>query len=335
MAVAKVHLALDGDPGTAGGDLGGDRLRGGAQAIAIDIPEHLAERVDRHGEGMGAAIVILQGDGHVGRCPGGIEIGECEGLLEVSAGVALGKEPVTGQLRHPDDIGATGDEAGIACIDATEVGGSLADHGVGGGEHHRDATGQPGGGLRGEDGAAAVGSHGQALGADLLAIGEVGGGDQRRGGARVQDGQERGHAASSGLAAHGHVGEGEAGAGVGDAHHVAATVGAKGVKVHGALSHDASASGGGSAIHADGGGIGDARAAGRGAQVAIDPLGDALGGRHAHRDGFGATAAAIGLGQVGDRHLAGGAGGVAQGEELFEAGSGASLGKVPHLTHRP
>ena len=140
MAVAKVHLALDGDPGTAGGDLGGDRLRGRAQAVAIDIPEHLRERVDGHGKGMRGAIVILQGDGHTRR-PGGIEIGEGEGLLEVAAGVALGKEPVVGQVRHPDDIGAAGDETGIACVDATEVGGTLADHGLGGGEHHRDATG--------------------------------------------------------------------------------------------------------------------------------------------------------------------------------------------------
>ena len=137
------------------------------------------------------------------------------------------------------------------------------------------------------------------------------------------------------MAADGHVGEGEAGGGAGDAHHVAATVGAQRIKVHGPLSHDASAIRGDGGIHADGGGIGDARPGGRGAQVAIDPLGDAFGGRHAHRDGFGATAAAIRLGQVGDIHLAGGAGGVAQGEELFEAGSGASLGKVPHLTHRP
>ena len=136
------------------------------------------------------------------------------------------------------------------------------------------------------------------------------------------------------MAAYRQVGEEEAGAGVGDTHHVAAAAGAQGAKVHGSLRHDATARGSGRVIDADGGRVGDARAVGRGAQVAIDPLGDALGGWNAHRDGFGATGAAIRLGQVGDGHLAGGAGGIAQGKEFFEAGSGASFGKVPHLTHR-
>ncbi len=334
VRVAKVHLALDRDLGTAGSDLGGDRLRGGTQPVGIDIPEQLAERVDGHGKGMAGAIVILQGDGHMGGRLGRIEIGDGEGLLEVPAGVALGKEPVAGQVWHPDHIGAAGDAAGSAGGDATEVGGALADHRLRRGEHHRDATGQPGGGLRGEDGATAVGGHARALGADLQAIGIVGGGDGRRGGARVQDGQERRGGAATGLAAYRQIGEEEAGAGVGDAHHVAAAAGAERAKVHGSLRHDATAGGSGRAIDADGGRVGDARAAGRGAQVAIDPLGDALGGWNAHRDGFGASGAAIRLRQVGDGDLAGVGGGIAQGEELFEAGSGASFGKVPHLTHR-
>ena len=75
-------------------------------------------------------------------------------------------------------------------------------------------------------------------------------------------------------------------------------------------------------------------AAGGGAQVAIDPAGDACGGRNVHRDGFGATGAAIRLGEVGDADLAIGAGGVAQGEEFVEACACAAFGKVPHVTHR-
>ena len=145
MVVAKVHLALHRDLRARGGDLSGDRLRGAcSSAVGIDIPDHLAERVDRHGEGFGGAIVILQRDGHGGCCLGRIEIGEHEVLLEVSPGVALGKEPVVGQLLHPDHIGATRDDARIAAVDATEVGGSLAHHRLAGGEHHRDATGQGG-----------------------------------------------------------------------------------------------------------------------------------------------------------------------------------------------
>ena len=76
-------------------------------------------------------------------------------------------------------------------------------------------------------------------------------------------------------------------------------------------------------------------AAGGGAQIAIDPARDTCGGRHAERERFGATGAAIGLSQVGQVDLAGGAGGVAQGEELTEACSHATLGKVPHLAHWP
>ena len=167
------------------------------------------------------------------------------------------------------------------------------------------------------------------------ASGIVGGGDAGRGGARIEDGQEGRDAAAAGLSARGHVSEVEGGAGMGDADHVAAAVGAQRVKVHGTLSHDATTIGSGGGIDADGGGIGDAMAAGGGAQIAIDPLGDACGGRHIHRDGFGATGATVRLGQVGDVHLAVVAGGIAQGEELFEACSDATFGKVPHFTHRP
>ena len=85
----------------------------------------------------------------------------------------------------------------------------------------------------------------------------------------------------------------------------------------------------------DGGRIGDAMAAGGGAQIAIDPAGDARGGRHAERERFGATGAAVGLGQVGERDLARVAGGVAQGEEFAEACSRAAFGKVPHFAHWP
>ena len=55
MVVAKVHLALHRDLGTTRGDLRRDRLRGArSRAVGIDIPDHLAERVDRHREGFGA-----------------------------------------------------------------------------------------------------------------------------------------------------------------------------------------------------------------------------------------------------------------------------------------
>ena len=76
-------------------------------------------------------------------------------------------------------------------------------------------------------------------------------------------------------------------------------------------------------------------ASGGSAQIAIDPAGDARGGRHAERERFGASRAAIRLGQIGEIHLAGVAGGVAQGEELTEACSDATLGKVPHLAYWP
>ena len=68
MVVAKVHLALHRDLRTRGGDLRRDRLRGArSRAVGIDIPDHLAERVDRHREGFGGASVILQRDGHTSR----------------------------------------------------------------------------------------------------------------------------------------------------------------------------------------------------------------------------------------------------------------------------
>ena len=130
-------------------------------------------------------------------------------------------------------------------------------------------------------------------------------------------------------------GKGEGGAGMGHAHHIAAAVGAQRVEVHGTLRHDATTVGGGGSIHRDGGRIGDAMTAGGGAQIAIDPAGDTRGGRHGEGERFGATGAAVRLGQVGEVDLAGVAGGVAQGEELTEACSHATLGKVPHLTHWP
>ena len=139
MVVAKVHLALHRDLRTTGGDLRRDRLGAArSRAVGIDIPDDLAERVDRDGEGFGAAPVILQRDGHRRRCPGRIEIGQHEVLLEVSPGVAFGKEPVVGQLLHSNHIGTPRDDAGIAAIDTAEVGGTLAHHGLAGGEHHRD-----------------------------------------------------------------------------------------------------------------------------------------------------------------------------------------------------
>ena len=85
-----------------------------------------------------AASVILQRDGHRRRCPGRIEIGQHEVLLETTPGVAFGKEPVVGQLLHSNHIGTPRDDAGIAAIDTAEVGGTLAHHGLAGGEHHRD-----------------------------------------------------------------------------------------------------------------------------------------------------------------------------------------------------
>ena len=122
---------------------------------------------------------------------------------------------------------------------------------------------------------------------------------------------------------------------MGHAEHIAAAVGAERVEVHGTLRHDTATVGGGGRIHRDGGSIGDAMTAGGGAQIAIDPARDACGGRHGEGERFGATGAAVGLGQVGEVHLAGGAGGVAQGEELTEACADATLGKVPHFAHWP
>ena len=87
---------------------------------------------------------------------------------------------------------------------------------------------------------------------------------------------------------------------MGHAEHIAATVGAQRVEVHGTLRHDAATVGGGSSIHRDGGRIGDAMTAGGGAQVAIDPARDTCGGRHTKGERFGATGAAVRLGQVGE-----------------------------------
>ena len=122
---------------------------------------------------------------------------------------------------------------------------------------------------------------------------------------------------------------------MGDADHIAATVRAQSLEVHGTLRHDATTVGCGGSIHRDGGSIGDAMAAGGGAQIAIDPARDACGGRHVEGERFGATGATVRLGQVGEVDLAGVAGGVAQGEELTEACADATLGKVPHFTHWP
>ena len=165
--------------------------------------------------------------------------------------------------------------------------------------------------------------------------GIVGGGDVGCGRARIEDRQERRDAATTRLGADRHISEVEGGAGMGHADHIAAAVGAQSVEVHGTLRHDATTSGCGGGIDADGGSIGDAMAAGGGAQIAIDPAGDACGGRHMNGERFGATGAAIRLGQVGDGDLAVVAGGVAQGEELVEACSHATFGKVPHFTHWP
>ena len=65
VAVAKEHLAFHRNLRARGGDLRRDRLRGArARAVGIDIPDHLAERIDRHREHFGGASVILQRDGH-------------------------------------------------------------------------------------------------------------------------------------------------------------------------------------------------------------------------------------------------------------------------------
>ena len=143
VAVAKVHLALHRNLRARGGDLSGDRLRGAcARAVGIDIPDHLAERIDRHREHFGGASVILQRDGHSRWLVGRIEIGQHEVLLEASAGVAFGKEPVVGELLHPNHIRRPRDAASVAASDAAEVGGSLAHHRLAGGQHHRDASRQ-------------------------------------------------------------------------------------------------------------------------------------------------------------------------------------------------
>ena len=256
MVIAEVHLALHCDLRARRGDLGRDRLRGArSRAVGVDIPDHLAERVDREGEGLGRPSVILERDGHRSRLVGRIEIGQHEVLLEAPPGVAFGKEPVVGQLLHANHIGATRDNAGVAAVDATEVGGSLAHHRLAACQHRRDAGWQGGDRLRGEDGAATARCHGQALRADLGATRIVGGRDGGGGGARIEDGQEGGDAAATGLCAHGHIGEVKGGAGMGHAHHIAAAVGAKRREVHGTLRHDAVTVGCRCAIHRDGGGI--------------------------------------------------------------------------------
>ena len=77
MVVAEVHLPLHRNLGARGGDLGGDRLRGAAaRAIGIDIPEHLAQRIDRHGEGFGAPPLYSSVMVTVAALLGRIEIGD-------------------------------------------------------------------------------------------------------------------------------------------------------------------------------------------------------------------------------------------------------------------
>ncbi|MGZ6279886.1 MAG: hypothetical protein ACXWPP_14660 [Ktedonobacteraceae bacterium] len=122
---------------------------------------------------------------------------------------------------------------------------------------------------------------------------------------------------------------------MGDADHIAATLGTQSREVHGTLSHDATAIGRSGGIHRDSGSIGHAMASDGRAQIAINPAGDTSRGRDAERERFGASRATVWLGQVGEVYLAWVAGGVAQGEEFTETCSHATLGKVPHLAHWP
>ncbi len=223
MMVSEVHLPLHHDPGPRRFDLGRDRLRGRPGAVGIHIPDDLAERVHGHGKRMGGAIGILQANGDAGGLAR-VQIGEHEVLLELHAGVALGKEPVAGQGLHADHISPTRDRASVARIDSAEVGGALGDHWLSGGENHRHMRWQPGVGLRGEDRATAIGRDRHLLGADLLPIGIVGSRDGGRDGARVQDGQERSVAAATHLRSSGQISKVEGGARMCDADHVAAAV---------------------------------------------------------------------------------------------------------------
>ncbi len=141
VVVGEEHLALGYDAGSRGGDLGGDTLTrlGG---IAIDVEDCLRERGDRHGGLRGAAIGILQLDGHAGRGVGAlVQVGDDEVLLELAADVALGKQPVRGERLHANHIGPARHDARVAAVEVGEVGGALHRHRLVRGHHHRHMRG--------------------------------------------------------------------------------------------------------------------------------------------------------------------------------------------------
>src|ERR1700676_4020975 len=93
----------------------------------IDVPDGLPQGRDGEREGAGSAAVLwLQLDGHTrGSIGRRIEVGDHEALLELTARVAFGEEPVIGKRLHCNHIRAAGDGAGVAAVDVAEVRGSF------------------------------------------------------------------------------------------------------------------------------------------------------------------------------------------------------------------
>ena len=141
MVVGEEHLALGHDAGSRGGDLGRDALTRLA-GVAIDVEDRLGERGDMQSGLGGAAIGILQLDGHIrGGIGAGVQVGDDEVLLELPAGVTFGKQPVAGERLHPNHISSPRHDARVASSEVVEVGGTLHRYQLVGAHQHRHMSG--------------------------------------------------------------------------------------------------------------------------------------------------------------------------------------------------
>src|SRR5579859_951384 len=149
VVIPEEHLAFNEDIRARRSDLGGNRVTG-SRHNRVDVPDRLRIGSDGDRVGFGRAIGELQIDGHAGRLVSGVNVRDHEILLELTAGVAFGKQPVFGEVLHAYDIRSAGDDASIAAVDVTEVGGAFDRHRLRRGYDRHRATGEDGG----EDGAA-------------------------------------------------------------------------------------------------------------------------------------------------------------------------------------
>src|SRR5260370_781702 len=237
-SVPEEHFTLYGNLGTSRNDLCRDTSgRRVSSAANIDIPDKLAQRSNRDRERMHSAIAIFQFNGNVGGS--GIEIRNSEILLESSASVALGKEPVIRRGLHTHDICCAGDSTGIARAEVTKVGGTLDCHWLRRGERDGHVSWQARINVHGENRPPRAGRDRQRLSGNRLPTCIVGGGDICRSSTRrIQNRQERIVGPATRLSTLCQVSKVEGSTQAGRAQCITSTIDAECIEVHGTLSHD-------------------------------------------------------------------------------------------------